>query len=703
MKVGRLHLDLKDGIKKEWLITNGIGGYASSTVVGANTRRYHGLLIAPLNPPANRYLICSKVDESIKIGNKDYSLFTNICKSFISSGYKKQESFEKEYYPIFKYKVDDVRVEKRVVMHYGHNTTIVQYNIQNGKQESILTLSPIVNFRDFHSMTTGRDFMLKQELKDNKVKLTINNNEKNPIYMYASDGEYSYYTEDTFRNMYYLKEEERGYYPEENLAVTGCYTIKLNPRESKTVNFIISLESNIDKLKPEKIFEDEEKRLQSIIDKADLIKTKSKYTRQEREKNQVVKDLIIASDSFVIDRSIETTVNKRSRDEKTEKVSLKKIKKVATSKSVIAGYPWFLDWGRDALISFEGLFLVTNRFDDAQKLLLTFIQDIKGGLVPNGYDESTDKPLYNSVDSSLLLFEAVNRYIKYTKDYNFIKSKIYSSLVDIVDNYIEGINVSKNNIYMTKEGLLHSGNISSQNTWMDAKIGDYVVTPRNGEVVEINAMFYNALKTLEHLAKKFGHEETVELCKKHSKKLKSVFMDKFYNSRKECLNDLVNDDKIRPNQVFALSLTYPVVDLKSEYAMLIFNTITSKLLMTHGLKSLARGEVGFQAEYEGDPYQRDMVYHQGPTWVWLLGPYMDAYENLIEAEKDASKKKQLQAKFDRFVDDVYVTFKKELYDAEGIGQVSELYDSKLPYKAGGCYAQAWSVSEVLRVIIKRNR
>ena len=632
MRVGRLHLDLRDGIKKEWLITNGIGGYASSTIIGANTRRYHGLLIAPLDPPANRYLLCSKVDENIKVGNKDYPLFTNICKTFISNGYKKLDSFEKEYYPIFNYKVEDVKIEKRIVMQYGHNTTVVQYNIQNGKQDSIFTISPIVNFRDFHSMTTGKDFMLKQETNGNKVKITINGNSKYPIYMNSSCGEYSYYSEDVFKNMYYLKEEERGFYPEENLAVSGCYTIKLEPKEEKTIDFVVSLEEDIDKIKANKVFEDEEKRLQKLVDKSELIKEKAKYTRQEREKNQVIKDLIIAGDNFIIERDIENTVNKRIRNDETEKTTIKKVKKIAKSKSVIAGYPWFLDWGRDTLIAFEGLFLVTKRYDDAQKVLLTYIQDIKSGLVPNGYEELTGKPVYNSVDSSLLLFEAVNRYIKYTKDYDFVKSKLYDVLKDIIANYIDGINVAKNNIFINKDGLLHSGNIYTQNTWMDAKIGDYVVTPRNGEPVEINALFYNALRTIEVLAKKYDDEKEADFVKKYSKKIKSVFMDKYFNSRKECLNDLVGDDKLRPNQIFALSLTHPVVDLKSEYAMMIFETVTSKLLMTHGLKTLARGETGFQAEYVGDPYQRDMVYHQGPTWVWLLGPYMDAFENLIDSQ-----------------------------------------------------------------------
>ncbi len=702
MKIGKLHLDLKDGIKKEWLISNGIGGFASSTVIGANTRRYHGLLIAPLNPPAKRHLICSKLDEVIIIGEKEYPLYTNICKTYISQGYKKLESFEKNYYPIFNYKVEDVKIQKRICMIREHNTTVVQYNITNGRQQSTLVLSPIVNFRNFHEMSTGKDFMLKQDVAGRKVKIEVNDNTKYPIYINCSQGAYNYYNEDVFRNMYYLKEDERGFFPEENLAVTGSYTIKLEPKAEQTINFVVSLENNIDKINYNKVFDDEQKRIDKLIASTGLIKEKKKYTRQEREKSQVIQDLIIASDTFVINRTLETGVNRRVRKD-DDKVEVNKVKKQIKLKSVIAGYPWFLDWGRDTFISFEGLFLVTKRFDDARNVLISFTNDIKSGLIPNGYDECSGKPLYNSVDSSLLLFEAINRYLKYTDDYTFVKNKMYKHLKEIIHSYVGGIKVAKNNIHLTKEGLLSSGSPDIQNTWMDAKIGDYVVTPRNGEAVEVNALFYNSLKTMEHLARKFKDEDELNFAKKYSKRLKDKFLEKFYNPKKKCLNDLVDDDKLRPNQIFALSTTHPIIDLKSEEAKNIFSTITGKLLMAHGLKTLARGEEGYQAQYEGDPVERDMVYHQGPTWVWLLGPYLDSFENMIDAQKDAKAKKDLQSKFNKFTDDIYVTFKKEIYAEEGIGTVSELYDSKLPYKAGGCFSQAWSVSEVLRVILKRDK
>lgn len=679
MKLGKLKLDLKDGLKKEWIITNGIGGFCSSTVIGANTRRYHGLLLASLNPPASRYLILSKLDESISIEDRNYCLYTNICKEYVSDGFKRQESFEKEYFPIFNYKVEDVKIEKKITMMYGKNTTVVSYKIQNGRQASKMTIAPIVNFRDFHSMTTNKNFTLKQNVNATKVCVNFVEENTRPIYMYLSEGKYIDYESDTFKNMYYIKEEQRGFYSEENLAVSGRFEVELQPKEIKEIYFVVSLNENVEKINVPDVFEKEQERLEKIVENSNLIKEKKKYTRQEKEQNQVIKDLIITSDSFVIDRP-----------------------KFA-SKSIIAGFPWFLDWGRDTFIAFEGILLVTKRFEEAKSVLKTFTKDIKEGLVPNGYAEGTDKPLYNSVDASLLLFEVVNKYLSYTKDYDFVKENLYNILKDIIFNYTKGINLDNNNIYVAEDNLLNSGTKDTQNTWMDAKIGDYVVTPRNGKAVEINALWYNALKTLESLAKRFEDKDTMLKSRNMAKKHKEAFANQFYNKKKKCLYDVIDDDRIRPNQLFALATTYPVLDLTSEEAKNTFETCTSKLLLTHGLRTLARGEDGYVPEYEGDGFKRDMCYHQGPTWPWLLGIYNDAFENIIKAEKDEKVNKKLKENYAKFLDDVYVTFKKEIYAEEGICTISEIYNSKLPYTAGGTFSQAWSVSEVLRIILKRNK
>ena len=394
-----------------------------------------------------------------------------------------------------------------------------------------------------------------------------------------------------------------------------------------------------------------------------------------KEKNKFVKDLIIATDNFVVFRPS------------------------FILHTVIAGYPWFLDWGRDALISFEGLLLKTKRFEIAKEVLMTFVKNIKYGLIPNGYSGFDNRPLYNSVDSSLLLFEQIKKYIKYTGDYEFIKDNLYKTLIQIIECYKNGIDVDNNNIYIDKDNLLVSGTETTQNTWMDAKYGDFAVTPRNGKAVEINAMWYNALKILEELSKKFEEPENAKKYAKMAKATKLAFNDKFYNPKKKCLYDVLGDSKIRPNQLFALSLTYPVIDVSSEIAKEIMNTVIKKLLNKYGLKTLAKGEKGYVEVYEGNPYERDISYHQGITWVWLLGLYYDAYKNIINATTSKTEKNKLQEELNKFIETTYKTFKLDFYNQGIIGSIAEIYDSKAPQLPKGALAQAWSVSEVLRIIL----
>ncbi len=675
MKLTKKQLDLKNAIQKEWLITNGIGGYASSTVLGANTRRYHGLLVAPLKPPARRHLILSKLDESILIEDKKFDLYTNVCNNYISEGYKHQESFQKEEYPEFVYKVEKVKITKRIAMVYGKNTVVVHYEIKNNQATDVkMTIAPILNFRDFHHMTTNHEFHVQQEIQK-KIKIQIDDNQ--PIYMNCSDGNYIEHQQDTFRNMYYLKEEERGFFPEENLCVPGRYEILIGAKQKKDIYLLVSLEEEIESLEPNQVFEEEIARLQKQIKETKLLTNKSNLTKQQKEKNEFLKDLIIATDNFIINRP-EFGLH-----------------------SVLAGFPWFLDWGRDTCISFEGLLLLTKKYDIAREVLLTLTRDINCGLVPNGYSETDGKPLYNSADSSLLLFEQVNKFMKYTKDYDFVKENLYEKLKDIVEHYQNGIDLDDNNIYIDEDGLLVSGTPQTQNTWMDAKIGDYVVTPRNGKVVELNSLWYNALKTLEYLAKKFGEKEVAEIYKNKAKNHKKVFEEKFYNPNKKALYDVLGDDKIRPNQLFSIATTYPVIAPASYTGKTIFETAKKKLLTKYGLRTLAKEEEGYIPEYSGDSVKRDKSYHQGITWVWLLGLYAEALENIIDAEKDRIEKEKYVIEKEKLVENVYNTFKKELYGNECVGSLSEIYDSVAPYKPGGTCAQAWSVSEILKIINKK--
>ena len=669
------NFEFEKALKQDWIVTNGLGGYSSSTILGINTRKYHGLLVAPLNPPGNRNLILSKVDESFESGGQEYPIYSNIGKDYISKGYQYLKAFEKEYIPIFTYEVDGAIIKKYICMEYGKNTVCVLYNIKNNEKRTKFKIAPIVNFRDFHTTTPNAEFELKQEIKDTKVKLIINN--QMPVYMKLSEGKYVEHINDTFRNMYYLEEEKRGQAAEENLSVPGVFEVKLRANEEKFVTFICSLEENIDELDGKNIINKEIVRITSELYDSYLLEPKKEYSPKYK---MFMRDYIIASDNFIAYRPAFALY------------------------TIIAGYPWFLDWGRDALIAFEGITLIPRRFQVAKEVLLTFVRDIRYGLVPNGYSEYDGRPLYNSADASLLLFEQVRKYLEYTHDYEFLKNQLYDTLKRIIEEYINGIDLDGNNIHLDNEdGLLSSGTPQIQNTWMDAKIGNIIVTPRNGKAIEINALWYNALKIMESFANLYKEKELSKKYAELAKKCKESFIKKFYNKKRNCFDDLVGDNSIRPNQLFAIGLHYPVVEPNSVEAKTAFETVTKKLLTPYGLKTLAKGEKCYREIYEGDQIKRDMSYHQGITWPWLLGIYSDSFLNIINAEKNKTKKKELEEQYSKFAQNVEDTFYNEMYNRSTVGSISELYDSAKPYEAKGAFAQAWSVAEVFRIIEKRNK
>ena len=676
MEITKEKLNLEDGLSKEWLITNGIGGFCSSTIIGANTRKYHGLLIAPLTPPARRYLILSKLDEAVIIDGKEYGLYTNIGKNYISKGYKYQELFKKEYIPIFTYKVKDVTITKMICMEYGKNTVGVYYKIKNDGNEAKLTIAPLLNFRDFHSMSTNHNFELKQIINKNKVKVVIDKNAAYPIYMKMSEGIYIEHKNDTFNNMFYIEEEKRGFYPEENHTVSGVFEIEIPKKAEKEISFVCSFEENIDQINVKKLIENEIVRQNEIYNKSLLIDNrKEKKTKKQLEEEQLIKDFITATDNFVVYRPS------------------------FRLHTLLAGYPWFLDWGRDSLISFEGLLLVTKRFDIAKEVLQTLVRDIKFGLVPNGYSGFDNRPLYNSVDASLLLFEQIQKYVEYTEDYEFVKENLYEKLKDVIENYKNGIDVDDNNIYLDTDYLIVSGTQNTQNTWMDAKCNNKAVTPRNGKAVEINSLWYNANIIMADLENKIGNKNDAKKYQELARKCKKAFNEKFYNKKRKCLYDVIGDAKIRPNQLFSMSLTYQIIDTNSEEAKNILNVVEKKLLNNYGLKTLAKGEENYVEIYEGDGYKRDTSYHQGITWPWLLGLYYNSLKNMIKNSKNKKQKVELEEKLEKFRAQIYKTFKNELNDNGCIGSIAELYDSVKPNLPKGAIAQGWSVAEVFRIIL----
>ena len=522
MKITKEELNLEKGLAKEWIITNGLGGYSSSTIIGANTRKYHGLLVAPLTPPARRYLILSKLDESIKIGDKQYDLYTNVGSNYTSHGYKYLESFEKEFVPIFKYKVGDVEITKVICMEYGKNTVGVYYKVKSGKSPCKLTLAPIVNFRDFHTMNTNHNFEIKQFVNKNKVKLIIDNIISHPVYLRTSSAEYIKHENDSFKNMFYIEEQKRGFYPEEDHAVPGVFEVEINAGVEKEISFVCSFEENIEEINVKDLINNEIVRQNELYNKSLLIDNKTtKKTKKQLAEEQLIKSFMTAADNFVVNRPS------------------------FGLHTLIAGYPWFLDWGRDSLISLEGLLLIPRRFDIAREVLLTLVRDIKFGLVPNGYSGFDNRPLYNSADASLLLFEQVEKYLKYTGDIEFVKENLYDKLKEIITHYQEGIDVDNNNIYLDADNLIVSGTSETQNTWMDAKSNGMAVTPRNGKVVEINALWYNANKIMEELVTRIESKSAAKKYAKLAEGCKISFNNKFYNKKRKCLYDVIGDDKIR--------------------------------------------------------------------------------------------------------------------------------------------------------------
>ena len=376
MKYSNADLSLENGLKKEWLITNGIGGYSSFTIIGANTRKYHGLLIAPLMPPGDRQVILSKLDESIVIGEKQYNLYTNVCKNYISDGYKNLVEFQKEFIPIFTYEVEGIIIKKYICMDYGKNTVAVYYNIKNKDKKIKMKLAPVINFRGFHTTNNEEKIEVNQQIDNNKVKLIIDKNSQYPVYIFLKEGKYIEHNDDMFYDMYYIEEEKRGQGPWDNHAVPGVYEVDIEPNKEKDFTFVCSLEENIEEIEGKELINKEILRLCKVVEHSELLKENKKEAK-DKEYAKFLKDLILTTDNFIVYRPSFALY------------------------TVIAGYPWFLDWGRDSLISFEGLLLKTKRYKEAKEVLLTCIRDIKYGLVPNGYSGFDSRPLYNSADASL--------------------------------------------------------------------------------------------------------------------------------------------------------------------------------------------------------------------------------------------------------------------------------------------------------------
>lgn len=640
------------GLEREWVITNGIGGYAGSSIIGANTRRHQGLLIASLRAPVSRYAILTKIDESLQIGGEDFSLATNQHPGgWNEEGQKHLQRFIYDEQPKFIYQVKEVFLTKEIAFEWEKNTIAVGYEITAGSKPVILSLKPLFTYRE-HSEDRERAKLLF-ECRNSKdtMYLIPDENKELLIKAYVSEGEIKESESRFVENIEYTTEFATGGSSVDNAYTPYVVDIEVAPFETKKISFICSIEEEYE-TDAFKVIEESKNRIKSLKENAGY-------------DDEFVNQLIQAADQFVVKRDS------------------------TGYKTVMAGYPWFTDWGRDTMIALQGLTLVTKRFEDAKGILLTFAKYIKNGLVPNMFPDEGIDPIYNTVDASMWYFYSVDKYLEYTgkkEDYDFIQKEIYPKLKEIIEAYKKGTDFS---IYMDKDGLIHAGGGFDQVTWMDVRVGEWVVTPRHGKPVEINALWYNALRVMEKLAKKFGDNpsEYVRLATM----VKKSFNAKFWNEEKKCLYDVVdekgNDAMIRPNQIWAVSLPYTMLD--SDKEKMVVNTVMEHLYASYGLRSLSPEDSEYKGNYIGKLHDRDAAYHQGTTWAFPLGGFITAYVKVNGGTKEAKERARMMIE----------PLEDHLRDG-CVGSIAEIFDGNEPIISRGCYAQAWSVGEILRAYVE---
>ncbi|MBD5136560.1 MAG: glycogen debranching protein [Lachnospiraceae bacterium] len=639
------------GIEREWVITNGAGGYCGSSIIGANTRKHHGLLIASLHAPVQRFMILSKIDETVSIGENVYSLSATQRPSGYEEGQKHLQTFIYDELPQYRYQIEEMFITKTPAFEREKNTITIGYEIVNGSKPSEITFTPLFNFREHGEKSEKADLKFETFTDGNVITLVHEGHKEYPVKFCFSEGEIRQRTEKYDEEMEYQTEINTGNTAIDNHFKPYDITVKVKPYEIKRISFICSLENEYCMDAFENIRKERER--------VKLLKQNAGY------EDEFVQMLVQAADQFIVKR--EST----------------------GFKTVLAGLPWFTDWGRDTMIALQGLTLVTKRFEDARGILQTFAKYVKNGLVPNMFPDEGIEPLYNTVDASLWYFYSVYKYLEYTggeSDYEFIRTEIYPKLKEIISSYRDGTDFS---IYMDEDGLIHAGSGYDQVTWMDVRVGEWVVTPRHGKPVEINALWYNALKVMEELSERFGESGTEygELAEKS----KESFRKKFWNEDKQCLYDVAdvsgNDDKIRPNQIWAVSLPYTMLD--SEKEKKVVETVISKLYASYGLRSLSADDAEYKGEYKGRLHDRDAAYHQGTVWAFPLGALITAY-----AKVNGSSRKSIE-----YTGKLIEPLKDHLMDG-CIGSIAEIFDGNEPVISRGCYAQAWSVGEILRAYVE---
>ena len=637
--------------QREWLVTNGIGGFASGTVSGNLTRRYHGLLVAALHPPVGRTQLVAKLDETAHYAGIEYALATNrwLSGAVEPKGYVNIESFRLEgTTPIWQFALGDALVEKRIWMHQGENTTYVQYTLLRGGQPLGLELKALVNYRDFHSSTHAGDWQMKVDTIEEGVQIKAFDG-GTPFYLLSAGAEFETRHE-WHRDCFLPLAKYRGLDDHEDHLLAAVFSTELALNQSVTLVLTTNTDAQLDGSRAWEEHAEHEKKL--------FAKWTSHDAQAASSAPDWVQPLILAADQFIVRRSLPEEPDGRS---------------------IIAGYHWFGDWGRDTMIALPGLTLTTGRTDIARKILLAFARYVDGGMLPNDFPDAGGRPEYNTVDAALWYYEAVRQYFAVTQDRATLVS-LFPVLEEMINAHLKG---TRYQIHVDQaDGLLYAGEPGVQLTWMDAKVGDWVVTPRIGKPVEINALWYNALETMAALAPAAGRSG--EPFAKMAAMVKRSF-GKFWNSGSGCCFDVIdapgigNDATLRPNQIFAVSL--PESPLAPEQQRAVVDVCASRLVTSHGLRSLAQEEPGYQGHYGGAPRERDGAYHQGTVWGWLMGPFVLAHLRVYGDHKAAAS----------FLEPL-----GKQITSHGLGTLSEIFDGDAPFTPRGCIAQAWTVGEVLR-------
>jgi predicted glycogen debranching enzyme len=643
--------DVEGALQREWLETNGLGGFASSTIIGLNTRRYHGLLVAATRPPVGRLVLLSKLEETLLIDGKRFDLSANRYPGVIHpQGFHHLKQFRLDPFPVFTYEVEGIEFEKSVFMIHGENSTVVHYDLRKNNRPDVpknmrLEIRPLIAFRNQHG-TTHENSAINPAVQEHSGLASVTPYHGMPSLHLAHNATELQNTGDWYRNFEYDAEHERGLDFSEDLFNPFILCFDLRLRRQASI-----------------IASTEQRDVTQAVEyrRAEITRRRKALVASPIE-DTFAQSLAAASDQYLVSRGDE--------------------------KAVIAGYHWFGDWGRDTMIALPGLTLPTGKYGVARSILRTFAKHVDQGMLPNRFPDVGETPEYNTVDASLWFFEAARAYLSYTSDLEFVRDELYPVFADIISWHARG---TRYGIKVDDSGLLASGEVGVQLTWMDAKVGDWVVTPRRGKPVEIQALWYNALCIMEDLARRFEDPAAEKRYRQMAAGAQWSFNRLFWNEKLGCLYDVVNggqpDPSIRPNQIFAVSMPHTM--LPEDRARRVVEKVEEHLLTSFGLRTLAPSDPQYRGHYTGGPTERDGAYHQGTVWPWLLGPFITAYIKVNGGSEEA--RRQAQAWLS--------PLESQLAEA-GLGHVSEIFEGDAPHRPCGCIAQAWSVAEILRVYLE---